>query len=100
MASALTDLFHGEEALRDRIAARLVPPSVAHAAAEATASVEGSLDACARELDRLRPDARAKRPTAACARSATSSAKSSVRPGAKCCAATSAPPATRRRSTA
>jgi bacillithiol biosynthesis cysteine-adding enzyme BshC len=47
---ALQDLFHGEEPLRDRIAARLVPPSVKQAANDATASVEASLEHLRREL--------------------------------------------------
>jgi bacillithiol synthase len=46
----LTDLFHGEERLKETIAARLVPPSVRHAAGEASAAVEGALDRLRGEL--------------------------------------------------
>jgi bacillithiol synthase len=39
----LPDFFHGEEALRERVAATLSPPSVAQAARDTTASVAGAV---------------------------------------------------------
>ena len=39
----LRDFFHGEEALRERMAARLVPPALNHIQAETAAAVDGAL---------------------------------------------------------
>ncbi|MGD0498691.1 MAG: bacillithiol biosynthesis cysteine-adding enzyme BshC [Bryobacteraceae bacterium] len=41
---ALPDFFAGEDALRERVAARLVPPSLAASVREAAASVESAVD--------------------------------------------------------
>src|SRR4051812_7027785 len=49
------DLFHGEGPLRDRIAARLIPSSVANASREAAASVESSLGRLRNELEAFDP---------------------------------------------
>jgi bacillithiol synthase len=51
----LTDLFHGEEHLRELIAARLVPPSVRQAAGEAATTVNASLEHLRRELSAFDP---------------------------------------------
>jgi len=40
----LPDFFHGEDALREHIAAKLVPPSLAGALRESAATVEGALE--------------------------------------------------------
>jgi bacillithiol biosynthesis cysteine-adding enzyme BshC len=52
---ALTDLWHGEEPLRQRIASRLVPPSLRHVMGETTAAVDGALERLRRELASFDP---------------------------------------------
>ncbi len=47
----LQDFFHGEEALRDRIAARLIPAGVAEVSRQAAATVEASLVRLRGELE-------------------------------------------------
>ena len=47
---ALPDFFHGEETLRDRIAARLVPPGLSRALVETTGTVGSALDRLRGEL--------------------------------------------------
>lgn len=47
---ALGDLFHGEEALRERIAGQLVPPSLLRAMGETAAAVDSALDRLRGEL--------------------------------------------------
>jgi len=49
------DLFHGEDRLRDQIAARLIPGSVADASQQAAAAVESSLAHLRRELEGFDP---------------------------------------------
>jgi len=51
----IQDLFHGEGALRDRIAARLIPSSVATASSDAAATVDASLARLRRELEGFDP---------------------------------------------
>jgi bacillithiol biosynthesis cysteine-adding enzyme BshC len=46
----LEDLFHGADAVRDRVAACLVPPSISQVAREASASVESSFERLRAEL--------------------------------------------------
>ena len=50
-----SDLFHGEEALRERIAGRLVPPAVRQAMGQTAAAVEEALRRLRRELDAFDP---------------------------------------------
>lgn len=52
---ALRDLFHGPEPVRDRVAAKLVPPSVKQTAAEVRATVEGATARLRAELARFDP---------------------------------------------
>lgn len=52
---AFTDLWHGEEVLRQRIASRLVPPTLRHAIDETTATVDGALERLRRELASFDP---------------------------------------------
>ena len=47
---SLADFFHGEDSLRERVAARLAPPSLNAAMGEASATVDGALDRLRREL--------------------------------------------------
>src|SRR5579883_2252771 len=54
-AIAFTDLFHGEEPLRQRIAGRLVPPAVRQAMGQTAAAVEEALRRLRRELDAFDP---------------------------------------------
>jgi uncharacterized protein YllA (UPF0747 family) len=49
----LPDFFHGEEALRERIAKKLVPPELAEAIAQAKARSASAWDALAAELARF-----------------------------------------------
>ncbi|MFB3829498.1 MAG: bacillithiol biosynthesis cysteine-adding enzyme BshC [Bryobacteraceae bacterium] len=51
----LMDFFHGFEPLRDRIAARLVPPELHAVVAESRAAVENAADRLATELARFDP---------------------------------------------
>lgn len=46
----LGDLFHGEDRLRERVAAYLVPPSVRQAAGEASSAADAALERLRREL--------------------------------------------------
>jgi len=46
----LADCTHGEEAVRDRIAARLIPPALSGSLAQTKTSVEQALDHLARDL--------------------------------------------------
>jgi len=46
----IQSFFHGEEALRERIAARLVPPALNHAMEEAAATVERAIEHLGRDL--------------------------------------------------
>jgi bacillithiol synthase len=43
-AISLADFFHGEEAMREQIARKLVPPALGHALAEAKADVDETLE--------------------------------------------------------
>ena len=52
---AFTDLWHGEEVLRQRIASRLVPPTLRHLIDETTATVDGALERLRRELASFDP---------------------------------------------
>ena len=47
---ALQSFFHGEEAIRERIAAKLVPPSVSTAMRETAATVDRAVERLGREL--------------------------------------------------
>jgi bacillithiol biosynthesis cysteine-adding enzyme BshC len=47
---SLADFFHGEDALRERVATRLAPPALATAMGEAATAVDGALDRLRREL--------------------------------------------------
>jgi len=51
----LGDFFHGEDALRERVAARLAPPSLAASMGEATSGVERAIDRLRRELASFDP---------------------------------------------
>jgi bacillithiol biosynthesis cysteine-adding enzyme BshC len=51
----LQDFFHGEEALRQRIAARLVPPSLAGVTQEAVATVDGAVSRLRQALEVFDP---------------------------------------------
>lgn len=51
----LQHFFHGEEALRERISARLVPPALNGAMREAESSVERAIDKLRRELSGFDP---------------------------------------------
>ncbi|MBZ5579020.1 MAG: bacillithiol biosynthesis cysteine-adding enzyme BshC [Acidobacteriia bacterium] len=46
----LSDFFHGEEALRERMSSRLVPPALNEAHREAVTAVEGALDHLGRAM--------------------------------------------------
>jgi bacillithiol biosynthesis cysteine-adding enzyme BshC len=50
-----TDLFHGEEPLRRRIATRLVPPALQHVMGETSAAVDAALDRLRSELASFDP---------------------------------------------
>ena len=52
---AFTDLWHGEEPLRQRIASRLVPPALRHVMGETAAAVDGALERLRRELASFDP---------------------------------------------
>jgi len=52
---SLSNFFHGEEAVKERIAARLVPPSLSAAMREAAGSVERAVGQLAGELTRFDP---------------------------------------------
>jgi bacillithiol biosynthesis cysteine-adding enzyme BshC len=47
---SLQDFFHGEEALRERFSAKLVPPSLAGALSDTAAVVDGALDRLRQEM--------------------------------------------------
>ncbi|MGA2131131.1 MAG: bacillithiol biosynthesis cysteine-adding enzyme BshC [Bryobacteraceae bacterium] len=47
---ALSDCVHGEEAVRDRIAERLIPPALAGSLAHAKSAVEQAVDGLARDV--------------------------------------------------
>ena len=47
---ALPDFFHGEAALRERLAAKLVPPALSGALSGAAATVDGALERLRREM--------------------------------------------------
>lgn len=47
---SLSDFFHGQEVLRERIAARLVPPDLNRAMGETATAVDGALDRLKREM--------------------------------------------------
>jgi bacillithiol biosynthesis cysteine-adding enzyme BshC len=51
----LPDFFHGEEALRERIAAKLVPPSMVSLLAETKATASGAIRRLSEELQRFDP---------------------------------------------
>ena len=51
----LRDFFQGPEALRDRVAAQLVPPSIRETAAAARATVEGAMARLQKELTGFDP---------------------------------------------
>jgi bacillithiol biosynthesis cysteine-adding enzyme BshC len=51
----LRDFFPGPEALRDRVAAQLVPPSIRETAAAARATVEGAMERLQAELTEFDP---------------------------------------------
>lgn len=51
----LADFYHGEDALRQRIAATLIPPSLAGALAEAKSTVEGAVDRLGAALEGFDP---------------------------------------------
>ena len=52
---ALPDFFHGEEAIRERIAARLVPPALAGSMRAAAAAVDESIGRLRADLDAFDP---------------------------------------------
>jgi bacillithiol synthase len=52
---AFTDLWHGEEPLRQRIASRLVPPALRHVIGETTAAVDAALERLRLELASFDP---------------------------------------------
>jgi bacillithiol biosynthesis cysteine-adding enzyme BshC len=52
---SLPDFFHGEEALRERMAAKLVPPQVNAAIQKAAAVVDGALDSLHHEITGFDP---------------------------------------------
>ncbi len=52
---SLTDFFHGEDALRERIAARLVPPSISSSVDETAGAVERAIARLRAELERFDP---------------------------------------------
>jgi bacillithiol biosynthesis cysteine-adding enzyme BshC len=51
----LPDFFHGEEALRERIAATLVPASVQALLSESKATASGAIERLSKELERFDP---------------------------------------------
>jgi bacillithiol synthase len=51
----VSDLFQGEEGLREKVAAQLVPPSVRQVAGETAATVDGALEHLRRELAAFDP---------------------------------------------
>jgi bacillithiol biosynthesis cysteine-adding enzyme BshC len=54
-ALGLPDFFHGEEVVRERISAKLVPPQINAALQETTATVEGALERLKREITLFDP---------------------------------------------
>jgi bacillithiol synthase len=52
---SLPDFFHGEDALRERIASRLIPPPLSAAVDEATHTVEHAVSRLRGELERFDP---------------------------------------------
>ncbi|HTX34713.1 MAG TPA: bacillithiol biosynthesis cysteine-adding enzyme BshC [Bryobacteraceae bacterium] len=52
---SLADFFHGEDALRERVAARLAPPALTTAMGEAASAVDGAIDRLRRELASFDP---------------------------------------------
>ena len=52
---SLPDFFHGEDALRERIASRLIPPPLSAAVDEATRTVEHAVTRLRGELERFDP---------------------------------------------
>jgi bacillithiol biosynthesis cysteine-adding enzyme BshC len=54
-ALCLPDFFHGEEALRERIAAKLVPPSLQQLLAETQSTAAGAIGRLSEELERFDP---------------------------------------------
>ena len=81
--------FHGEEALRERIAGQLVPPSLLRAMGETAAAVEARSIACARNWPASTPPWRPLERSARKIRYQLAR-KSTARPGARRCAATNA----------
>ena len=47
---SISDFFHGEDALRERIGAKLIPPALTGAILETVATVDGSIERLRREL--------------------------------------------------
>ncbi len=52
---SLPDFFHGEDALRERVAARLAPPTLTTAMGEAAGAMDGAIDRLRRELASFDP---------------------------------------------
>ena len=52
---SLAHFFHGEDALRERISARLAPPALTAAMGEAAATVDGAIDRLRREIASFDP---------------------------------------------
>ena len=52
---SLGDFFHGEQALGERVASRLAPPSLTAAMGAAAATVDGAIDRLRRELATFDP---------------------------------------------
>ena len=98
---SLPDFFQGEDVLRERIATKLVPPALsgAHWRDAGKAVDQAHRTACAPAWRRSTPRWR-RRSTAAAQDPLPDLAKSKARPDVRPCAATNAPRATRRRSTA
>ncbi len=99
---SLPDFFHGEDALRDRIAAKLVPPALIPAACgETAATVDQPSNGCSGELLAFDPTLARALERSAQKDAATSFPRSKGKWGAKPCAATMrAQAAMPRRSTA
>ena len=96
----LSDFFHGETSLQERIASRLVPPALAGEVRETAATVEGAVARMRAELRGVRSHAGQGAGPQRRERSTTRSRRWSARPAAKPCAATNTPRAMRLRSTA
>jgi bacillithiol synthase len=52
---SLTDFFHGEEALREHLAARLAPQSLTAALGEAASALDGAIEGLRREIASFDP---------------------------------------------